>query len=134
MSGNTSDVPPGAAAIAALTLAATDDPRVTVYRVVDATELSFLAAEGNYGSSPSQSGKYFTLTLAGARAFASAPMNVQTTITSTTLPQSVLADGRLFFDPGVRGAGRSVFFSQPQLPTVYGAMTPPKILLESHGP
>ena len=114
--------------------AATHDPRVTVYRVVDPTELSFLEAEGNYGSSPSLSGKYFTLTLAGAQAFASAPMNAHTTITSTTLPQSVLVQGQPFFDPGLRGAGQSVFFSQPQLPTVYDAMTPPKILLEGHGP
>jgi len=126
--------PTGRPLVAALSSVATDDPRAIVYRVVDATELLYLEAEGNYGSSPSQSGKYFTLTLAGAQAFASAPMNLQTTITSTTLPQSVLAQGRLFFDPGLRGAGRSGFFSQPQLPTVYGAMTPPEILPEGHGP
>jgi hypothetical protein len=48
----------------------TDDPTVVVYRVVDATELSYLLAHGHYGSNPSQSGKYFALTLDGARAFA----------------------------------------------------------------
>ena len=33
-----------------------DDPRVAVYRVVDETERSYLAAHGHYGSNPSQSG------------------------------------------------------------------------------
>lgn len=103
-------------------------PPITVYRVVDPTELAYLQANGNYGSNPSQSGKYFALTLEGAQAFASAPMNAGSTITSTALPQSVVNQGFLFTDPGQYGAGPSVFFGQPQLPSVYSTMTPPTIL------
>ena len=60
------------------------DPPVVVYRVVDETELSYLKYHGDYGWNPSQSGKYFALTIDGARAFAEAPMNAGTTITTTT--------------------------------------------------
>ena len=107
---------------------ANNDPRVPVYRVVDQTEWAYLQATGNYGSNPAQSGKYFALTLAGAQAFASHPANARSTITGTTLPRSVVNRGFLFNDPGQYGAGPSVFFAQPQLPTVYGTMTPPAIL------
>jgi RHS repeat-associated protein len=105
-----------------------DELRTTVYRVVDPTELAYLQSTGNYGSNPSQSGKYFALTAAGAQAFASAPMNSGTTITSTTLPQVVVNQGYQFIDIGSQGAGPSVFYSQPQLPSVYGSMTRPIIL------
>jgi hypothetical protein len=95
---------------------------------VDPVELAHLQSTGNYGSSPSQSGKYFALTPGGAQAFASAPINAHSVVTSTTLPKSVVTQGFQFTDPGVYGAGPSVFFSQPQLPTVYGTMTPPVVL------
>jgi len=105
-----------------------DNSNVPVYRVVDPTELAYLQANGNYGSSPNQSGKYFALTAAGAQAFLSAPMNSNGTLTMTTLPGSVLNQGYAFPDPGAFGAGPSVFFSNPQLPLVYGTMTPPVII------
>jgi hypothetical protein len=104
--------------------------RVTVYRVVDAIELAALRATGNYGSSPSRSGKYFALTQPGARAFAGATMNAGSIITITTLPYSVVEAGVGFDDPGRQGAGPSVFFSELQLPMVYGTMTPPLIVPE----
>ena len=67
------------------------------------------------------------MTLAGARAFAAAPMNAGSTITETTLPQSVVGQGWRLVDPGRRGAGPSVYFSEQQLPMVYTAMTPPNV-------
>jgi hypothetical protein len=100
-------------------------PYVSVYRVVDATELAYLQATGNFGSNPSQSGKYFALTLKGAQSFAGHPMNAGSTIITTTLPQNVVNQGLLFLDPGAQGAGQSVFFAQAQLPMVYNIMTPP---------
>jgi hypothetical protein len=107
---------------------ASNDPRVPVYRLVDPDELAYLQATRNYGSNPAQSGKYFALTPGGAQAFASHPRNAGSTITGTTLPRSVVNRGFLFNDPGQLGAGPSVFFAQPQLPRVYGAMTAPAIL------
>ena len=107
-----------------------DDPSVVVYRVVDEVELTYLEAIGNYGSNPSQSGKYFALTLEGARAFAGAPMNTGSTITATTLPRSVTSRGVTFIDPGSNGAGLSIFFSQQQLGDVYGTMSRPVIRKE----
>jgi hypothetical protein len=104
------------------------DPRVTVYRVIDATELAYLLMTGNYGSNPSRSGKYFGLTLAGATAFAGAPMNAGTTITETTLPQSVVSQGFRMIDPGPLGAGASVYFAEPQLHMVYSAMAAPIVI------
>ena len=97
---------------------AQDELRVTVYRVVDPIELAHLQATGNYGSRPSESGKYFALTATGAQAFASAPVNSGTTITSTTLPQVIISQGYQFVDPGPKGPGASVFYAQPQLPSV----------------
>src|SRR6266852_7045494 len=82
-----------------------NDPRVVVYRVIDAAELAHLRMTGSYGSNPTRFGKYFALTLAGARAFAAAPMNAGSTITETTLPQSVVSEGWRLVDPGRRGAG-----------------------------
>jgi hypothetical protein len=107
-----------------------DDPPVSVYRVVDEPELSYLETYGNYGSNPSQSGKYFALTLDGARAFANAPMNVGSTLTTATLPQSVANRGVRFNDPGRYGAGSSIFFSQRQLGEVYGTISRPVIWKE----
>jgi hypothetical protein len=101
---------------------------VTVYRVVDAIELAYLRATGNYGSNPNRSGKYFALTLTGAEAFAGAPMIAPATITSTTLPQSVIDSGFGFVDAGRLGAGPSVFFAEAQLPGVYARMTPPALV------
>jgi hypothetical protein len=109
-------------------MSAGNDPRVPVYRVVDPTELAYLQATGNYGSNPAQSGKYFAMSRTGAKAFATHPRNAGTTITATTLPRSVVNEGFQFNDPGQYGAGRSVFFAQPQLARVYGPMTPPAIL------
>jgi len=105
-----------------------NDSRFSVYRVVDPTELAYLLAHGNYGSNPNQSGKYFALTPTGAQAFLSAPMNSNSTLTMTTLPGSVLNQGYAFPDPGAFGAGPSVFFSNPQLPLVYGTMTQPVVI------
>jgi hypothetical protein len=103
------------------------DPRVVVYRVIDAAELAHLRMTGSYGSNASRSGKYFAMTLAGARAFAATSMNAGSTITETTLPQSVVGQGWRLVDPGRRGAGPSVYFSEQQLPMVYTAMTPPNV-------
>lgn len=103
------------------------DPLLVVYRVVDATELAYLEAHGNYGSNPSQSGKYFALTIDGARAFAAAPMNAGTAITTATLPKSVVDSGTMFNDPGRNGAGWSAFFPQQQLARLYGTMAAPVV-------
>ena len=101
------------------------DPQIPVYRVIDATELVHLQRTGDYGSSPSRSGKYFALTLSGARAFRAHPMNRGSTITETSLPQSIINQARLtFWDPGPHGAAQSVWFDEAQLPIVYGTMTP----------
>lgn len=104
-----------------------DDAPVVVYRVVDEAALSYLEVRGHYGPNPSQSGKYFAPTIDGARAFANAPMNAETTITTTRLPQSVVNRGIKFNDPGTNGAGLSVFFSQQQLVDVYSTMALPVI-------
>jgi hypothetical protein len=96
--------------------------------VVDPTELADLQASGNCGSNRARSGKYFALTPAGAKAFASHPANAGTAITGTTLPRSVVRQGFLFHDPGRYGAGPSVFFAEPQLLMVYGVMAPPAIV------
>lgn len=98
------------------------DPRVPLYRVIDAVEIAYLQMNGHYGSNPSRSGKYFALTLVGARAFAAAPMNAGSRITATSLPQSIVNQGWAMIDLG--GAGPSVYFDEPQLPTVYSAMSP----------
>jgi hypothetical protein len=103
-----------------------NDSRIPVYRVVGPAELAYLQATGNYGFSPSTGGKYFALTASGAQAFQNAYPNG--TLTTTTLPGSVLSQGYAFNDPGLVGAGVSVHFSDPQLPMVYGAMTPPVII------
>jgi hypothetical protein len=103
-------------------------PHVSVYRVVDSVELAYMHANGNYGSNRAKSGKYFALTIAGASAFARASINAGSTITRTTLPQSVVDRGFLFNDPGQYGAGLSVFFGERLLPAVYRAMTPPVIV------
>jgi hypothetical protein len=107
---------------------------VQVYRVVDDAELSWLALHGDYGSNPSQSGKYFALTLEGARAFASAPMNANARITATRLPEWIVSLGRMFRDPGFHGGGRSVFFPQAKLFMVYASMTPPEVLPRENEP
>src|SRR5437762_9606199 len=104
------------------------DPRIVVYRVIDAAELAHLRMTGSYGSNASRSGKYFALTLAGATAFAAAPMNAGSTITETTLPQSVVGQGFAIIDPGPHGAGRSLYFEEVQIPMIYRAMTPPIVL------
>lgn len=117
-----------------------DDPRsggapgtrVAVFRVVDAVELGFLQATGQYGSNLNRSGKYFALTLDGARAFANATMNVGCRITATTLPLSIMQAGVHFHDPGLNGAGPSVFFAELQLESVYASMADPWILPEEH--
>src|ERR1700680_877491 len=97
----------------------TGDPRVPLYRVIDLTELTSLQSHGDYGSSPSRSGKYFALTLSGAQAFQSHPVNRGRTITQTSLPQSIVSQAHSFWDPGPHGAGQSVWFDQAQLPMVY---------------
>lgn len=104
------------------------DPRVPVYRVIDARELTYLMRTGNFGSNPSRSGKYFALTLAGANVFAAAPMNAGATVTETTLPKSIVSQGWAMIDPGSTGAGPSVYFDEMQLAMVYGAMGPVTVL------
>ncbi len=106
----------------------TAGPRVPVYRVIDAIELAYLKLTGDYGSNPSHSGKYFALTLSGAQAFASHPINQGSTITETSLPQPIINQGYSFVDLGPHGAGSSVFFAEAQLRNVYRAMTPPVIV------
>ena len=83
---------------------------------------------GNYSSNPSRSGKCFALTLAGAQVFVATPMNAGSTITETTLPRSLIAQGFAVRDPGPYGAGLSIFFAEHQLPIVYAAMTPPVVI------
>jgi hypothetical protein len=100
------------------------DPRVTIYRVVDGIELAYLKINGDYGSNPNRSGKYFALQLPGARAFAAAIINAGSTITETSLPQSIVSQGWHMTDPGPNGAGISVYFDEVQLPMVYAAMSP----------
>ena len=112
--------------VSAATAAAS--PSVPVYRVVDAAELAYLRAVGDFGSNPSSSGKYFALTLSGAQAFARHPMNAGSRITQIELPLSIVLQGWHFVDLGLFGAGSSVFFEEVQLHVVYGAMTVPAIL------
>src|SRR5665213_3037284 len=121
----------GAAAVGCVALcpsstasAEQDETRVTVYRAVDDKELAYLRATGSYGSNPHQSGKYFAKTLAGAEAFAHGPAG-PLTVTSTTLPRTVARTGYQFNDPGLHGAGPSIYFYQYQLPVVNSTMTPP---------
>jgi len=117
---------PTAAALGSVKAAG--DPIIRLYRVVDSTELAYLQAHGNYGSNPSHSGKYFALTLTGAQTFASAPMNAGSRITGTELSQSIVNIGFMVNNPGQYGAGRSVFFEERLLPTIYGTMARPVIL------
>jgi hypothetical protein len=104
------------------------DPYVEIYRVVDAIELAYLQSNGDYGMSPNQSGKYFALTLSGARAFAGHPVNAGCEITIMAIPRTVLNLGHKFNDPGPFGAGASVYFDDTQLPAVYGKMTTPVVM------
>ena len=64
----------------------------------------------------------------GAQAFAAHPMNAGSTITQTTLPLSIIVQGRIFVDLGPHGAGSSVWFDEIQLLVVYNHMTPPTIV------
>ncbi|MGA2869606.1 MAG: RHS repeat-associated core domain-containing protein, partial [Verrucomicrobiota bacterium] len=104
-------------------LAAEGEGTVQIFRTVDQNELPSVL-NGTYGSSPSASGKYFSLTQEGAENVANAPMNAgqQMTMTSTTVPQSVFNQGYLFNDTGL--AGPSIHFQQEFLPTLYNSMTP----------
>jgi hypothetical protein len=104
------------------------DLRIPLYSVIDTAELAHLQSTGNYGSSPSYSGKYFALTLVGARAFAGHSMNAGSMVTETTLPLSIVNQGRNFVDLGQHGAGSSVWFDETQLPMIYGDMTQPVIV------
>ncbi len=106
-----------------------DTPQnTTVYRAVDPTELAVLENTGNYGNSPSQSGKYFATTLAGAMTFMNNPWNSDRnlTLTSTSVPNYVLFQGTPYMDSG--GAGPSIHFSDPQLPLLYSQMSPPIVI------
>ena len=105
-----------------------DGPRVPVYRVIDAVELAYLRANGDYGPNPNGSGKYFALTLLGARAFAAHPINAGRTITETTVPQSILSFGTNIIEPGPNSPGPSVHFDEPELAAVYRAMTRVRIV------
>jgi hypothetical protein len=106
----------------------TDDPYQTIYRAIGDKELATLQATGTYGFSPNASGKYFALARAGVYQFANSSFNAgqNMTITSTSIPSSVLNSGYEFNDPG--GGRMSVHFSDPQLPKVYSTMTPVQIL------
>lgn len=116
MSGN---IPPG-------TRVRSNVYPVDLYRVIDLTEWAYLLLHGNYGSNPSRSGKYFALTLHGAFAFASAPMNTRSKVTHITLAPSIIAaNGFRMLDRGTLGAGPSIYFDEPLLPLIYSAMTAP---------
>lgn len=104
------------------------DPHVSLFRVIDAIELAYLQRNGHYGSNPSRSGKYFALTVAGARAFATASINAGSTVTETSLPRAIVSQGWPMIDPGANGAGPSVYFDEAQLPMVYGAISPVLVL------
>jgi RHS repeat-associated protein len=113
-----------AAGVVAGTAAAAEDQAVQIFRAVDQDELQYIPSEGTYGSSPSMYGKYFALAQEGAQNFANSTINAgqQMTITSTTIPTSILNQGFFFNDVG--GAGASVHFQQEFLPTLYNLMTP----------
>jgi RHS repeat-associated protein len=101
--------------------------RVRLFRAIGPEELSSVMRDGNYGSAPSLSGKYFALTAQGAVDFSRAPLNAGTrlTLTSTTIPRSLLDKGFIFNDVG--GAGSSIHFPQDLLLTFYGSMIPIQI-------
>lgn len=104
------------------------DPRVIIYRVVDGAELAYLQVNGNYGPNPNGSGKYFSWRLVGAKAFAAHPINTGRTITETTLPQSIVNQGFSMTEPGPNSPGPSVHVDEPDLPMIYAAMTPIRIV------
>jgi hypothetical protein len=101
---------------------------VELFRVVAPAEAEYLSKHGNYGASPSQAGKYFALTPAGAFAFSTDPINKDSVITATSVPKSVYDIGFKMNDPGKTGAGPSVFYEDSQLPIVYSTMTPPVLV------
>jgi RHS repeat-associated protein len=106
----------------------TPGPRVTLYRAIDLVELSYVMATGTYGFSPHGGGKYFAFTLAGVINFAKSNFNAEKemTITSTDVPDDLLAKGYPFNDVG--GAGASIHFSDAILAEFYLAMSPIRIL------
>jgi hypothetical protein len=82
-------------------------------------ELNDVKYHGDYNLAPSGGGKYFALTEQGARDFAKTALNAKynMTITAIEIPQSFLARGDMFNDPG--GAGPSIHFSDDALADLY---------------
>ena len=95
------------------------DKKVDIYRAVFDPELAVIISTGTYGSSPSENGKYFALTVIGVWNFATSPFNAnkKMTITSVDIPISFLAKGYKYYDVG--GAGPSIHFAQTILPELY---------------
>ncbi len=102
--------------------------RIALYRAVGERELEYLLRLGDYGLSPSQSGKYFPLSEAGIRRFAGSSFNARRrlTITRITVATSFLGRGHLFFDPG--GAEASIHFDDDVLVDLYEASGLPEIV------
>ena len=104
--------------------------RIPLFRAVGQRELAQVLRSGNYGSSPSLSGKYFGFTESGVRAIANSGLNAsrQMTITATDVPRWLLRIGYKFNDPGAGGAGPSIFFAERTLPILYRFMSSIRIL------
>ncbi|GAB4187399.1 MAG: hypothetical protein Fur005_49220 [Roseiflexaceae bacterium] len=106
----------------------TADKAVSLFRAIDDAELPDLLRFGDYGFSPSGSGKYFALTKEGLDQFVQAAWNAGRKLTTTQMqvPQEVLKLGYRFFDP--KGGGESIHFADDVLPVVYKVAGLPKIL------
>jgi hypothetical protein len=101
---------------------------VDLFRSIGRRELSDLLLFGDYGLSPSGSGKYFALTLVGVRRFAAARINTGRSLTVTRISVGawVLMFGYRFPDPG--GAGPSIHFPDEVLPLLYQIAGRPEII------
>jgi RHS repeat-associated protein len=104
------------------------DDTTTLYRAIGEEELQDVLRFEDYGLSPHQGGKYFSLTEQGARDFANTSFNAEQkmTITSMEVPSKWLDKGFRFYDPG--GAGDAIHFADDVLPDLYQASERPKIL------
>mgnify|MGYP001366462626 CR=1 FL=1 len=104
--------------------------RVEVFRAINSEELNYLQTFGNYGYSPSQAGKYFALTMQGAKAYSTNSWMQDSVITATTVPSSIIKQGFYFNDPGPTGAGPSLHYQDSQLPLLYKSMSPVRVIPE----
>jgi RHS repeat-associated protein len=101
---------------------------VSLYRAVGRSELNDLLRFGDYGLSPSGSGKYFALTEQGVQQFADSSWNIgrNLTLTKIEVPKGILNYGYQFFDPG--GGGASIHFADGALPLLYKVAGLPEII------